>query len=116
LDNKRIHIQCDNIQTIRLVNEEITRLQTKLRHVDIHNHWLRQEVSQGRINVEYTESQNMIADGLTKALPAEQFLRFRGQLGLVDVTERLKEYQANDEKNSDFICSDVASVLSEGVC
>jgi Reverse transcriptase (RNA-dependent DNA polymerase) len=116
LDNQRIQIKCDNIQTIRLVNEEITRLQTKLRHVDIHNHWLRQEVSRGRINVEYTESQNMIADGLTKALPAEQFHRFRGQLGLVDITERLKECQANDDKNLDLICSDIASVSSEGVC
>ena len=43
LDDHRIVIQCDNTQTIRLVNEEIARLQTKLRHVDIHNHWLRQE-------------------------------------------------------------------------
>ena len=42
LDQHRIEIQCDNAQTIRLVTEEITKLQTKLRHVDIHNHWLRQ--------------------------------------------------------------------------
>ena len=41
LDDQRIQIQCDNRQTIRLVTEEIARLQTKLRHVDIHNHWLR---------------------------------------------------------------------------
>ena len=40
-----ITIQCDNTQTIRLINEEISQLQTKLRHVDIHNHWLRQEVT-----------------------------------------------------------------------
>ena len=44
LDDNRIEIQCDNTYTIRLVNQEITRLQTELRHVDIHNHWLRQEV------------------------------------------------------------------------
>jgi hypothetical protein len=49
LDNHRIEIQCDNVQTIRLVTEEITKLQTKLRHVDVHNHWRRQEVSRGRI-------------------------------------------------------------------
>src|SRR5467141_3118701 len=67
LDDHRIEIQCDNTQTIRLVNEEITRLQTKLRHVDIHNHWLRQEVFQKRIRVLHTKSRDMIADGLTKA-------------------------------------------------
>ena len=33
---------------------------TKLRHVDVHNHWLRQEVNRGRINVTYTKSQDMI--------------------------------------------------------
>jgi len=41
LDDNHIRIECDNKQTIRLVTEEIAILQTKLRHVDIHNHWLR---------------------------------------------------------------------------
>jgi len=41
LDNAQIKIQCDNKQTIRLVNVDIALLQTKLRYVDIHNHWLR---------------------------------------------------------------------------
>jgi hypothetical protein len=43
LDELRITIQCGNQQTIRLINADIALLQTKLRHVDIHNHWLRQE-------------------------------------------------------------------------
>ena len=33
--------RADNQQTIRLVNSEMARLQTRLRHVDIHNHWVR---------------------------------------------------------------------------
>jgi uncharacterized protein YicC (UPF0701 family) len=48
LDQHRIELQCDNVQTIRLVTEEISKL---LRHVDIHNHWLRQEIARDRINV-----------------------------------------------------------------
>jgi hypothetical protein len=55
---------------------ETALLQTKLRHVDIHNHWLRQEVSQGRIIVEYTPSQHMLADGLTKVLQNNAFRAF----------------------------------------
>ena len=43
LVDHQLSIQCDNRQTIRLINAEVTTLQTKLRHVDIHNHWLRQE-------------------------------------------------------------------------
>lgn len=33
-------IECDNLQTIRLLVDETMKLQTKLRHVDIHSHWL----------------------------------------------------------------------------
>jgi hypothetical protein len=98
LDNHRIEIQCDNVQTIRLVTEEITKLQTKLRHVDVHNHWLRQEVSRGRINVTYTKSQDMIADGLTKVLPTETFLSFQQQMGLVNIRDRIKEQQDHEDK------------------
>jgi hypothetical protein len=91
LDDSRINIQCDNKQTIRLVEAEIALLQTKLRHVDIHNHWLRQEAARGRIKVQYTPTNEMIADGLTKSLYAEQHQRFVQQLGLVDIQDLLAE-------------------------
>ena len=68
LDDYRIKIQCNNKQTIRLVTVEVVTLQTRLRYVDIHNHWLRQEVSQEKIVVKYTLSGNMLVDGLIKAL------------------------------------------------
>jgi hypothetical protein len=85
LDASTVTIQCDNKQTIRLVTEEVSRLQTKLRHVDIHNHWIRQEVSGGRIKVEYVQSADMIADGLTKVLPKSKWKGFLQQLGLVNI-------------------------------
>jgi len=85
LDTRTIVIQCDNKQTIRLVTEEISRLQTKLRHVDIHNHWIRQEISKGTLKVEYIQSADMIADGLTKVIPGNKWEHFIEQLGLVKV-------------------------------
>jgi len=54
--------------------------------VDIHTHWLRQEVAAGTITVEYIRSDDMIADGLTKVLPANKWQGLLDQLGLVDVT------------------------------
>ena len=102
LDDHHITIQCDNVQTIRLVNEDIVRLQTKLRHVDIHNHWLRQEAAEGRIQVIYKKSKDMIADGLTKALPIEDFRRFQGQMGLVDIGHMAKDQEMIHE-NYDFL-------------
>ena len=96
LDDHRIRIECDNKQTIRLVTEEIARLKTNLRHMDIHNHWLRQEVQKNLIMVEYTESALMIADDLTKALTNNAFERFMEQMNLKDVSNLLVERRLND--------------------
>ena len=100
-----ITIQCDNTQTINLATKEISKLQTKLRHVDIHNHWLRQEVQRGTIRVEYIPSADMPADGFTKVLPAHRWKDFLGQLRLVERTDdtactalKLEEVQEGIEK------------------
>jgi hypothetical protein len=53
-------IQCDNFQTIRLMVQEAAKLQTKLKHVDIHSHWLRQEVQRGTIQLQWQETQKMV--------------------------------------------------------
>ncbi|KAL6360878.1 hypothetical protein LRP88_06586 [Fusarium phalaenopsidis] len=75
-------IRCDNQQTIRLVIGESTRLATRLRHVDIHHMWLRQEVEKKSFTVTYLPTARMPADGLTKALPRQKFERFRAQLNM----------------------------------
>jgi hypothetical protein len=82
-----ITIHYDNTQTISLVTKETSKLQTKLRHVDIHNHWLRQEVQRGTISVEYIPSTSMPADGLTKALPGNKWQAFLDHLNLVERTD-----------------------------
>ena len=75
-------IECDNVQTIQLLVDESMKLQTKLRHVDIHSHWLRQEVQRGSIHICWVPTKEMIADGLTKALSSAQkhnsFVRMTG--------------------------------------
>jgi len=100
LDNSRINIMCDNQQTIRLVNADIALLNTKLRHVDIHNHWLRQEAQARRIKVSYTPTDNMITDGLTKTLSSQKHQRFIQQIGLVDITQ---ERQERSSLSADYI-------------
>ena len=96
LDDNRIKIECDNTQTIRLVTAEIATLKTNLRHVDIHNHWLRQEVQNERISVCYTKSAEMMADGLTKALPPGAWKNFLEQMNLQDVRQLLAERRKGD--------------------
>ncbi|RYO77619.1 hypothetical protein DL764_010202 [Monosporascus ibericus] len=77
-------IFCDNQQAIRLVVGENERITTRLRHVDTQNMWLRQEQSRGSFNVTYLPTAQMPADGLTKALPRQQFEHFRSLLNLQD--------------------------------
>jgi hypothetical protein len=60
---------CDNAQTVRIVQGDADRIQTKLRHIDIHQMWLRQEIDSGRITVEWKPTALMPADGFTKLLP-----------------------------------------------
>jgi hypothetical protein len=91
LDNHQIQIQCNNAQTIQLITMDIGQLQMKLRHVDIHNCWLCQEVNRGHISVVYKKLNELMADGLTKALRASQHQRFMEQVGLKDISERLNE-------------------------
>ena len=100
LNSSRIRIQYDNQQIIRLVNAEIATLKTQLRHVDIHNHWLRQEVMEDRIEVTYTPSSALMADGLTKALQGPKFKEFISQLNLVDIHERLERRRLTEKEFS----------------
>src|SRR6266480_3841626 len=44
-----IMISCNNEQTVGLLSKIAPQYTTKLRYVDIHRHWLRQKVQEGRI-------------------------------------------------------------------
>ena len=83
-------VHCDNLQTIRLLTKENQKLATKLRHIDIHQHWLRQEVQAGHIKVKWIPTTDMPADGFTKALPRQRHEKFIAQLNLVDIRMLLK--------------------------
>jgi len=65
--------------------QQTPKLVTKLRHVDIHQHWLREQVQDGQIKVEWVKTTDMPADGLTKALPRQSHENFVRQLHMSDV-------------------------------
>jgi hypothetical protein len=81
-----LEIKCDNKQTIRLLVKDVPILMTKLKHVDILHHWLREQVQAKKIIVSWVPTNQMIADGLTKALPRQKQQNFVNQLGLVDIS------------------------------
>jgi hypothetical protein len=67
------------------------RINTKLRHVDIHNIWLRQEYAKGNFEVTYLATDVMPVDGLTKNLSRQKFEHFKALLNLQDIRGRVKK-------------------------
>ncbi|KAJ6119759.1 hypothetical protein N7523_004039 [Penicillium sp. IBT 18751x] len=55
--------------TVDLLTKVNSLFRTKLRHIDIHYYWLRQEIVAGNIDIAWIETNSMPADGLTKPLP-----------------------------------------------
>jgi hypothetical protein len=50
-----------------------------------------------RVRFQWTATKEMIADGLTKALPKQRFQSFVNMIGMVDIKEQLnKEKQLED--------------------
>ena len=87
-------IECDNQQAVRIVSSEQPTITTKLRHVDIHQFWLRQEGQQGKFVIQWGPTAQMMADGLTKPLNKQAHKAFLEMLGLKDVRHWLNPQNA----------------------
>jgi hypothetical protein len=88
-------VNCDNLQTVRLMMKESPKLVTKLKHIDIHQHWLRQETEKGTVKIEWISTNEMPADGLTKALGPQKHEAFCRQLNLVDIKPLLDQIDSS---------------------
>ena len=80
-------IHGDNRQTIRILESEAPRLTTKLRHINVHQCWLREMVQKGVIKVQWIATADMPADGLTKVLARQQHEKFVTLINLVDIRD-----------------------------
>ena len=53
------------------------------KHIDMIHHYIYELVEDGEISIKWILSTDMLADGLTKALPAGLFKRHQGKWGLI---------------------------------
>jgi hypothetical protein len=88
---KKLHIRCDNRQILRVLKKEMLKLDIKLKHVDIHRHWLRQEIQTNRINVNWCSTAEMLADDFIKVLSRQKHEEFLRQLHLIDITHLINQ-------------------------
>lgn len=76
----------DNQGAIALTKNPQHHARTK--HIDIQQHFVREKLAEGHVDIQYTPTNCQIADGLTKPLAKDAFNRFRQALGLERVIAR----------------------------
>ncbi|KAI1002133.1 hypothetical protein K3495_g6069 [Podosphaera aphanis] len=76
---------------ISIATRKTDKISTKLRHVDVHQNWLRQETNRLWLDIRYIPTAEMPADGLTKILCPQKHKKFLEQLNIVDVRHLLLE-------------------------
>jgi hypothetical protein len=79
--NGRTVIKCDNSSSIKLSINLI--MHGRCKHIDVRFHYLRDLVKDNVIMLEYCNTQDQVADLMTKPLKLESFCKFRSKLGMV---------------------------------
>ncbi|GJU27607.1 hypothetical protein Tco_1166228 [Tanacetum coccineum] len=77
-----IPVLCDNKGAIDLTKNHVLHYRTT--HIEIHHHFLRDNVQKGNISIEKVSSEDNIANILTKPLKREPFNLLRLGLGLME--------------------------------
>ena len=78
-----IEIYCDNQAAISLINSGANS--SKGKHIEIQYHYIRDIMEKEEVSVTYIPTSDMIADPLTKGIPAGTFIKHVGLMGLINV-------------------------------
>jgi len=78
-------IMCDNSSTIKLSKNPVMHGRSK--HIRVRFHFLRDLVKDKEVEMVYCESQEQVADLMTKALKFEAFEKHRKNMGMIDLAE-----------------------------
>ena len=68
---------------IKLIKNPVFHKRTT--HIDVKNHFSRDQCKKWEIDVEFVPSENQVADILTKALPWPQFEKLRSAMGMQNI-------------------------------
>ena len=78
----RLSLQTDNQMAAGICTKAKPNISTKLKHVDIHQHWLWERVQEGVLDISWISTMAMPADSLTKPLGYQKHQHFVQLLGL----------------------------------
>ena len=80
LSFSRVPLLCDSTSAIFVAKNPV--LHSKTKHIDVRYHFLRDHQGKGDIELCHVDTQNQLADILTKPLDQATFARLRGELGV----------------------------------
>jgi hypothetical protein len=80
-----------NLQTIKLLISKIAKVDTKLRHIDVTQFWLRKFVQRDILKMNYLLTAKMTADDMTKMLSSQKHKEFMKQLELINTQKMMKD-------------------------
>lgn len=52
------------------------------KYINVQHHYIRELVNEGELTIKWIRGSEMLADGMTKALPTEVFRKHRAMLGM----------------------------------
>nr|GEY74540.1 hypothetical protein [Tanacetum cinerariifolium] len=76
----KILLYCDNHSAIALCCNNVQHSRSK--HIDIRNHFIREQVERGVVELYFVSTDNQLADIFTKALPRQRFEFILPRLGI----------------------------------
>jgi hypothetical protein len=84
-----IPIYCDNTSAINISKNLV--MHSKMKHIPIKYHFLRECVAEKNIRVEYVGKKEQVVDIFTKPLPREAFEYLRQRLGVIS-TPKMNDF------------------------
>jgi hypothetical protein len=78
-------LKIDNIYAINLAKNPIAHERSM--HIEMRFHYLREQVSKGKLKLEHSKSENQIADVLTKGVKIEVFTKPRDLMEIEALTK-----------------------------
>ena len=80
-----VNINADSQSAIKLLKNPVFSMRSK--HIDVIYHFARERVTRKDITFTYIKTDHMVADALTKPVPATKFNFCRNEMGITDPTK-----------------------------
>jgi hypothetical protein len=77
---ERVSLMCDNASAISIAKNSV--FHKRMRHLKRRQHFLRDHIEKGNIEMGYIDTKRQLADIFTKPLDASRFADLRGGIGV----------------------------------